>query len=186
MNVKKFLFPVIAAPLTSCGNTVDEYSKVPSYLVIDNSVHNDATLASAMTPHSGVYVIVTITTQNGAKYFNFKSNQGTESKTIFNAIDDGRSFILGLNKALIVGYGNSIDGIFYAYDRECPNCFDPDNLPLRSYPLTISSSGIGSCANCKRTYDLNNGGLIATGDAGEKLTRYYTSTTGPYGVLSVQ
>lgn len=186
MTLKKYLLPAITALLLSCGNTVDEYSRVPTYLLIDNAVHNDATLAAAMTAHAGVFVTVTITTQGGAKYFTFKSNQGTESKTVFNAIDQRRSFILGMNSALIVGYGHSIDGIFYAYDRECPNCFNPDNLPMRSYPLTVDSRGMAACANCKRTYDLNNGGLVATGDAGKKMTRYYASTTGPYGILSVQ
>lgn len=33
--------------------------------------------------------------------------------------------------------------IFYAYDAECPNCFDLNALPMRSYPLTVTGDGGG-------------------------------------------
>jgi hypothetical protein len=180
-----YILPLLAALLGSCGEVTDEYSRYPCYLVIDNLMHNDATLASAMTANTGVFVTVTITTQSGAKYFVFKSNQGTETKTVFYAIDQRRQFILGQNGALIVGYGFSIDGIFYAYDRECPNCFDPNAIPMRSHPLTVSDNGFATCATCHRQYNLNNRGIIAQGDPGKRMTRYHASTTGWNGVLSV-
>lgn len=181
-----YILLLLTALLGSCGEVTDEYSRYPCYLVVDNSLHNDATLASAMTSHAGVFVTVTIMTQSGAKYFVFKSNQGTETKTVFYAIDQRRQFILGQNGALIVGYGFSIDGTFYAYDRECPNCFDPNAIPMRSHPLTVSDQGFATCATCHRQYNLNNGGIIAQGDPGKKMTRYHASTTAPDGVLSVQ
>ena len=37
----------------------------------------------------------------------------------------------------------------------------------------------------KREYNLNNGGVIAKGDGGKKLTRYRCATSGPFGVLQV-
>ena len=180
-----YILLLLTALLGSCGEVTDEYSRYPCYLVVDNSLHNDATLASAMTANTGVFVTVTITTQSGAKYFVFKSNQGTETKTVFYAIDQRRQFILGQNGALIVGYGFSIDGIFYAYDRECPNCFDPNAIPMRSHPLTVSDNGFATCATCHRQYNLNNRGIIAQGDPGKRMTRYHASTTGWNGVLSV-
>ncbi len=181
-----YMLPLLAVLLGSCGDVTDEYSRYPCYLLIDNAVHNDATIASAMTAHAGVFVTVTITTQGGARYFVFKSNQGIETKTVFNAIDLRRQFILGQNGALIVGYGFSVDGIFYAYDRECPNCFDPNAIPMRSHPLTVNDQGFATCATCHRQYNLNSGGIIAQGDPGKQMTRYYATTTGPYGVLGVQ
>jgi hypothetical protein len=85
-----------------------------------------------------------------------------------------------------VGYGAlSQPAVLYAFDRECPNCFDPAAIPLRSKPLSMSSSGIATCNVCKRQYDLNNNGFISAGEEGKRLTRYRATTTGPYGVLSV-
>lgn len=183
MNMKKAL-PLLLLPLflAACGHTESEFSRRPCFLIIENNLHNDATLASAMQPQSGIFVRVTLTGVNPS-YFAFNSNQGLSSKSIFNAKDDQRSLILGMNNGLIVG--QSYYGQFYAYDLQCPNCFDPDALPVRSHPLTFTTNGQASCSNCHRTYDLNNGGIVASGDAGNKLTRYYAATTGPYGVLSV-
>ena len=50
-----------------------------------------------------------------------------------------------------------------------------------------SSEKIFNSIDQKRTLKLgmNNGGNIVKGDGGNKLTRYRASTTGPYGVLSV-
>jgi len=172
--------------LTSCGDTQYEYSSRTCYFVFDNSVHNDATLAAAMTPYSGVFTQVTLATHGGANYFVFQSNQGNSSEAIYNAIDSRRTQILGMNQGLIVGYGSLSDPlVFYAFDRECPNCFDPDAIPIRSHPLQMDTRGIATCSLCKRSYDLNNGGIITQGEAGNKLTRYRASTTGPYGVISV-
>lgn len=169
------------AALTSCGDTTDLYSRSACYLVIDNSMHQNFELASAMQ-YPGAFV--TITTPG--KKFHFVSNQGGSSDAFFNAIDERRSFILGYNGALIVGYGLSIDRTFYAYDRECPNCYDPDALPRRSHPVKVDEQGIATCSNCHRSYDLNNGGIVSQGDGGKQMTRYPASTTGPYGILVVQ
>ena len=148
---------------SSCGDTQSEYSSCTCYFVFDDDAHLDPTLAAAMTRYSGVF---------------------TES--IFNAIDTRRTLIMGMNDGVIVGYGVLSDPVtFYAYDRECPNCFDPNRIPIRSYALTTTSNGMAVCNTCKRKYDMNNGGNLVEGDAGKKLTRYRAATTGPYGKLSV-
>lgn len=184
-----FLSLLAVILLSSCGKTENEFSSRPCVLIFDNSTHNDATLAAAMTPYSGTFVTITLTNHRGARYFKFSSNQGISSESILDAIDLRRSMILGMNDALIVGYGNLSDnnGIlpFYAFDRECPNCFDPDEIPVRSYPLHVNTAGIATCNICKRKYNLNNGGILSDGDAGNKMTRYRASTTGPYGILAV-
>lgn len=171
--------------LASCGESEFEYSSTPCYLIIDNSLHHDATLASALTQYSGTFATITTITKSGARYFSFDNNQGLHSESIFNAYDERRSLVIGKNGAIILGFGNSVDGILYAYDRECPNCFVPNALPLKSYPLSISTAGIATCSKCHRQYNLNNGGIISQGDKGNKLTRYRCSSTGPYGILTV-
>ncbi|MCR5130100.1 MAG: hypothetical protein K6C10_01395 [Prevotella sp.] len=183
MRVSFFFFLFL---LSSCGDTQQEYTTHACYLVIDNASHNDATLGSAMTPYSNVFTTITVVSKNGARYFVFKSNQQTSSESIFNAIDAKRTLICGMNNGVIVGYGVLSDPLtFYAYDRECPNCFDLARIPIRSYPISVASNGIGTCAVCQRQYNLNSGGIIVAGDAGKKLTRYRSATTGPYGVLTV-
>ena len=180
-----------AALFVACGDVESEFSTAPCALYFDNQTHNDATLAAAMTPLSGIFVTITTTSKSGAQYFVFTNNQGHSSPpVVFDAKDKQRQqagqLILGLNGAIIVGYGFSTPQTFYAYDRECPNCFDSNALPLRSYPLKVNSAGIASCSHCHRTYDLNNGGIIASGSGGKMIKPYPSVTTGAYGVLSVR
>ena len=176
-----------AALFVACGDVESEFSTAPCALYFDNQTqHKDATLAQAMTPLSGIFVTITTTSKSGAQYFVFTNNQ----QVVFDAKDKQRQqagqLILGLNGAIIVGYGFSTSQTFYAYDRECPNCFDSNALPLRSYPLKVNSAGIASCSNCHRTYDLNNGGIIASGNGGKKMTRFHAATTGANGLLIVR
>lgn len=184
-TISTFILSLLTMMFSSCGEAEFEYSSAPCYLIIDNSLHQDATLASALTQYSGTYVTITIITKSGARYFSFTNNVGKHTESIFNAYDERRSLILGYNGGLIVGYGNSIDGILYAFDRECPNCFDPNMLQLKSRPLSVSENGIATCSYCKRQYNLNIGGFICKGDKGKKMTKYNCPPTKPYGILSV-
>lgn len=174
-----------ATALVSCGKSEFEFSSTPCYVFIDNSVHQNPVLASGLTRYSGTFVTISTTTKSGARYFTFKDNHGKHSESRFNAYDERRSLQIGKNGSIVVGYGNSVDGILFAYDLECPNCFDPNALPLKSRPLSISENGVASCPVCHRKYDMNNGGFITDGDKGNKLTRYRCTATDPYGVLTV-
>ncbi|MBR6182912.1 MAG: hypothetical protein IKQ77_17100 [Prevotella sp.] len=175
------------AVLTSCGDSENEYTTKTCYFIFDNSVHNDATLASAMNPSApGIFCQVTMAMRSGATYYDFANNAGTSSSSIQNAVDTKRTLILGYNNGIIVGYGAlDIPASFYAYDRECPNCFNPNDIPMRSAPLAMTSNGIATCAKCHRKYDMNNNGFITDGEKGKRLTRYRATTTGPFGVLVV-
>ncbi len=134
-----------------------------------------------MTQYGGIFT--TITSSNNK--FSFSNNQGHVSTQNISAREQQVGFSLGHNNGIIVGYGFGTEGIFYCYDRECPNCFDPDAMPIRSKPISVDEFGIGSCKTCHRQYDLNNGGIVSDGDNGKKLTRYHATTTGPYGVLNI-
>ncbi|MCD8289798.1 MAG: hypothetical protein LUC26_07855 [Prevotella sp.] len=178
----------VAALLSSCSDALTEYSDYPCRVVVDNSLFLDATLASAMnsvTP--GVFCMIQKTMNGSAEQFSFSSNQGLSSSQVFTAKDQQMSLIFGMNNGIIVGYGNiDYPAVFYAYDRECPNCFDPNAIPVRSKPLTMETNGHATCAVCGRVYDMNNRGYVISGDNGDPLTRYPASTTGPYGTLVVQ
>lgn len=176
-----------SAVLCGCGNALDEFSHRPCRVVIDNSLHNDATLASAMNSQSkGVFCVIRETIQGGAHQYSFSTNYGQETSVLLNAIEIKQTRIIGMNNGVIVGFGNLDEpAIFYAYDRECPNCFNPYAIPIKSKPLNIDEKGWATCRACNRIYDLNNRGFIIDGDKGQPLIRYRASTTGPFGVLSV-
>ena len=94
-----------------------------------------------------------------------------------------------MSNGIIVGYGNLSTGAsgaytFYAYDAQCPNCFDYNAIPVKSYPLTMNTAGIATCAKCKRQYNMNTGGNCVN-DSGKGLTTYRSSTTGAFGYLVV-
>lgn len=171
----------------ACGDTIDEFSHHPCRVVIDNSLHLDATLASAMNNLSpGVFCIIRETNEKGVDYWTFSNNQNLSSKVKMSAIDLRQTRIIGLNNGVIVGFGNLDNpAVFYSYDRECPNCFDHEAVPIKSKPLSIDEKGWAKCNVCKRVYNLNNRGYIIEGEQGQPLTRYRGSTTGTFGVLSV-
>jgi len=177
----------ILLSLFSCGDTQNEYTVGACYLALDNGQHNNAVLASAMNANSpGIFCLIKKEVQAGATYFSFTNNAGQSDRSIMNAIDQRRTIILGYNNGVIVGYGTlDYPAVFYAYDNECPNCFDPNVLPMRSKPLTMSNNGIATCKVCQRQYNMNSGGIVVAGDSGNKMTRYHASTTGPFGVLAI-
>ena len=181
----------LLAPLTtllvtfaSCGESEFEYSNHRAHFTYDNSIHLDATLASAMNPMSpGIFCRISRST---TAYFDFENNQNMSSRVAVNAVEQQRICELGTYNAsgIIVGYG-TLDSppTFFAYDAQCPNCYEESNMPR--YQLSMASDGTASCRNCKRQYDMNNGGIITNGSQGNKLIRYRASTTGPMGVLSI-
>ena len=188
MRRTKFLMAWLCAlMLSACNESENEYTIGACLFVFDNSVHQDPTLASAMNVNApGVFCTITRGMEKGADMFLFSNNAGQHSSAALNALDSRRTLILGYNDGIIVGFGNmDYPAVFVAYDRECPNCFDPQAIPVRSHPLSVSGNGMATCATCKRQYNLNNNGFVTSGDNGKRLTRYRAQTTGSYGVLSV-
>ena len=169
----------------SCSDTEYEYSNYPCFFVFDNSVHLDQTLAASMNALSpGVFCRIYEQPKDGSETFFFINNQGATSNKRANAVDLNRSRVIGTynGSGIIVGYG-TIDKVFYAFDSQCPNCYKEANLPR--YTLTMDTSGKARCNTCKRVYDMNNGGIVAEGQGGDKLIRYHANTSGPQGTLSV-
>lgn len=182
---KMLLLAVMLTAGASCTSDFT-YSSYPCYLVIDNSMHMDETLSTAMNSMSpGVFCLVTLNARSDG--FIFSNNQGLKSEKKFNGVDQRLSHHLGMNNGLIVGFGNLSDGRFFAYDRECPECFNAHGDRLVSRHLEMRSTGIAYCPVCKNEYDMNNGGNCLTSKEKDQkgLTAYRCSTTGPYGRLQV-
>lgn len=169
----------------ACGDTDFEYSNHPAHLVFDNTASRSTKLAEAMNPVSpGIFCHI----RTSGKAFLFETNteKGKQERVVFDAKDERVSIQLGVynESGIIVGFGNlNNPATFYAYDNQCPNCYKQTGMP--QYPLTMDASGKARCGKCGRSYDMNNGGIVSAGDAGEKLIRYRASTAGPFGVLIV-
>lgn len=180
------LFALLSFMAESCGNP--EFSNAPCYFVFDNSVAQNPVLASAMNASSPGIFCTVARSANGAQFV-FVSNAGLQQASNLTAIDKKRTLVLGLNNGLILGYGTFPDAVgnmtFYAYDRECPNCFEPNKIPVKSRPLSLSQDGMATCSVCHRQYNMNTGGNVVKGDAGKQLTRYHALTTGPYTTVVV-
>lgn len=191
----KRLFPYLLLltsflSLASC-NADNEYSTWPCRFSYDNGLHLDPTLASAMNVDSrGVFCKIWESDMGGL-VLHFQSNQGgdathqhvTETERLSN-------YILGINNGIIVGFqtmNTQPYGGFVAYDAQCPNCVRRENNTINPrFPVSMSSSGIASCAVCGKKYDLNNSGIVQNGGEGDVgLEKYLASTTGPNGFLSV-
>lgn len=196
MNKKSFLLSRLAFPicllLASCAAD-DEYSTWPCFFHYDNSVAQDATLATAQDAYSrGIFCLITESSHGGVKYLTFTNNQGLQSQVRETAMEQQANFVLGLNNGIIVGYQTLVtDGYgagFAAYDVQCPNCVrTTGNNVNPNYRVVMSStSGIVTCSKCGKKYDLNNGGIIQNGEKGDKgLEKYRTPATNPYGVIHV-
>lgn len=188
-KILSFCLALLTAVFSGCADDGYEYDDYHCNLTIDNSVHLDNTLAASMNPMvPGIFCKISYTLKGGAKWFVFENNANQSSESIFNAVDDRLNSHLRIGKqnALIIGYGNAgSPARFYAYDGQCPNCFDLNKIPLREHRLTLSFGGIVTCPTCHRQYDLNAGGYITKGDDGNMLKPYRAETTGPNGVLHV-
>ena len=123
----------------------------------------------------GTFVHITLTGSNGIKLEVY----GQDAEVVQAvASEQPELFSLGIDNGsgLFVGCSTLNDGALYAFDGQCPNCFTGG---ITSYRLAFSQSGQWvTCPSCHRSYDLNNSGIIVSGDAGSKLYRYRASYAG--------
>ena len=79
----------------ACSNAVDEYCRRPCYVVVDNSVHLDPTLASAMNPTTpGTFCTIQMTKKGEATFYHCHTNQGLDSDIRWTAVYDKMSVIV--------------------------------------------------------------------------------------------
>jgi len=178
--MKTKLLTIVAALAMATGcNVENEYSSRYVFLRFDNSRHLDQTLAAAM--NSVVTNIFCRIYVSGASRLSFVNNQAPDSPTTVQLSEIELQYgtpTLGISNAngIIVGYG--LGGVFYCYDALCAYCYENNKRQL----LSMNTSGIATCSNCHRQYDLTNDGLCSEGG---RLYRYQATTTGPQGVLNV-
>lgn len=162
------------------GCSDSEYTNASCYFVFDTSIHNTSIIKNALDPNiKGIFVRVSTGVKGDVRYVRAELGTGQTEETRITTAEETRvTYQLGrYNEAgLIIGYPTFGDRL-YAYDALCPNCFKNSLYRI----LSFSNNGAWAyCGTCKRDYDLNNGGVVAQGDHGDKLERYanvtYTGT----------
>lgn len=105
-----------------------------------------------------------------------RDNHGNDPDWIDQtAIQNFNNIVLGLGGALIIGLPNSSDSpSVVCFDGACPNCYVDDHFTKHLY----LRDGIATCAACQRAYDLNDRGIVTSGQEGFSLFRFEVNFNG--------
>ncbi|MBQ8059991.1 MAG: hypothetical protein IJ199_09275 [Prevotella sp.] len=180
--MRKTLYNLLAAAAvllaSSCGaDVVGEYTNHQAYFYMDFSYGHTATYLSEALNSTNVFTVITASdASRNAPYTLSCEMYGVAKKneTISESILTQAPRQLGIdNRGLIVGRSSFQDGQLYVFDRQCPNCWNANNYG--NYLLSFSDAHNMVCNTCHRTYGLLNGGVVVSGDSGEKLFRYRAS-----------
>ncbi len=168
---------LLAAVSASCSDVGSEYSSHQCYFIFNGQYHTGSQLLAACSGYE-TYAIVTTRTLSGSAYAVITQLYGQESTTdnITTASETNYSHVLGLSNALIIGR-STLDQTLYAFDRQCPNCYEDTHLTQAPLQWGDNSYTV-KCNKCSRTYNLSGGGVIASGTAGSSLMRYRCSFDG--------
>ncbi len=178
--MKKYLFVFLAiiSGLVSCTKPDNLYCNFPARLVVDNTYQVPALYTACNSLGEFCY-----TTTDGQKiYFHGSKETSTLNRV---ALDNYGSTVLGLG-GLIIGLpslpeiGKNVSQVV-CFDLSCPNCYEQYGGITKR--LDISGSD-AYCKGCQRTYNLDNLGIVSTGESGKPLFRYRASYVGTALVIS--
>ena len=166
----------------ACGPAYDMYCNIYARFVVSNVLSVSPTLNRSCT---SLGEFCTITNPVGdALRLHFKSI-GTEDTYNKSALQD-RTIVLGLG-GLIVGLPSIAEQLeqepkVVCFDLTCPNCYNDYNI---SHLMQYTRLGYVDCTSCKRSYDLNNIGIVSSGEAGRALFRYRVNYFPSTNTLSI-
>lgn len=173
--------------MTSCSQAEFEYnSPHDCYFLFDNSLHQNALMASAMTAGSNIFVKISKGTEvvkgmaTNYVYISTSDKKSSDKVAITTAVENYMSYELGAQNCLLFGY-NVFDNKFVAFDAQCRSCYE--NGAKSELSWTDSSTEV-KCNKCGRSYNLYNG-TISKGEGGERLWEYRASCTAPFGILTI-
>lgn len=172
MRYKTFLAGAALCAMTSCiGEVVNEYCNYQCLFYFDGTMHAASPLAGSLNSPNSFVMVSTAPAAVG--YDLIVGAYGGEShhEPITTEPETRPARVLGLNNALVIGRSSLQDGDLYVFDRQCPNCYTESHTTKA--PLSWTASGTQlHCKKCDRSYGLLNGGVVMSGENGEKLFRY--------------
>ncbi len=166
--------------LCACADEAESYyANVRAFFRFGNVITTPQLLTAVSNPGQ----FCTITFAGG--YYHFTGPDGSSTPYAATAVDNygHPEYISGF----IVGTPAvpDLSGNFTlsAFDLVCPNCYTENALQRA---LSFSGTTAMYCNRCRRTYDLNNGGIVSGGDGGRALFRYRVSYASGQGMLLIQ
>ncbi len=165
--------------LASCQKAEEEYTTHECHFNFNCTYHNTSRLLDAVNSNE-TFAIVSTKPLSQKTYSVVTSIYGTDDTEdhITTDLETQQRHVLGLSNGLIIGK-SIMDQTLYAFDRQCPNCFEATNMT--NAPLVWAGSGsMVKCNRCSRTYNLSNRGVVASGEAGKSLMRYRINYDGTY------
>lgn len=191
MNKKKYCVALATSCLSvlllsSCTEVENTYCRFPCRFVFNMQRHGISLALNTMASTPGVFCDVSRVLHKGASYFRFATNHQQCDSVIFTQEDALSTVLIGVHNGIIIGFG-AFDSppIFYAYDAQCRNCFDPDAIPVKDYRLSMNTAGMATCKACGRSYNLNTGGNVVSGPSGKNLWRYQQASCNTVAVSVV-
>lgn len=157
------------AAATSCTEGDTLYCKFPARFVVDNIY----SVPQLYTACNSMGQFCTIRAVNQQYIFSDSKGSTPVNQT---ALGNYSGFYMGLS-GFIVGLpyipemGHDFSQVV-CFDLACPNCYQDFNITKR---MTLQADGTVRCGSCSRTYDLNNQGLVSSGEPGRRLYRYRVS-----------
>lgn len=167
---------LLALCTAACTDDVqDLYARVRAFFRFNNVIGIHQLNTAVNNP--GQWCSITI--RNNTYEFTSPSGQTTPADATALAVY-GRpeciaGFIVGRPSVMDLNGQNELQ----AYDLVCPSCYEASAVQ-RSVAFDAKEPEHVVCPRCSRTYDLKNGGIVITGNAGAKLYRYHVtySSTG--------
>lgn len=152
---------------TGCNDSVqDMYTRIPAYFI--HNYTNTVPQLNAALNSPGEFAVI----RSDRQYFLFTNLIGT-TQVNATALNNYGSFQMG-RCGFIVGLPNIPEpGADFSkvvcFDLVCANCDRDQHISPR---LELREAGQAECTRCKRTYNLNSGGIVSKGTAGISLYRY--------------
>lgn len=175
-----FFIGALLLVTVSCRETVEnKYAGFPAYFVY-KYVNTVPPLNAAL---NSMGVFTTVRANRGQYLFTLENGNTTTVNA--TALENYQSFRMGI-AGFIIGLPNipelgSEAPLPVCYDLACPNCYNDLHIE-RS--LQLKEGGYASCSSCKRIYNLNDQGLISSGEEGSSLFRYRISYSGHTVVIN--
>lgn len=167
-GIRSFLIFTLLSCISSCKEEVQNtYSNYPAYFVC-TTVNTIPQMNAAM---NSLGIFATIVYDRNRYVFTGEDGKSTPVNptaiSSHSSIHMGLSgFIVGLPNMPELGSGTSVP---VCYDLACPNCYSAYNI---TRALRLTEGGYASCSSCNRIYNLNNQGIVSSGEGGTSLFRY--------------
>ncbi len=180
-NTKNILIVLCGIILNGCSNTEHTFSSLPARFHCSN-VYQAFPLYNAL---NSMGEFCTINIDKAGKKYVFTGSDNQSSYVDITAIEQYSNnwvcltgFIVGLPAIPEIGQDYSR---VVCFELACSNCYENFNI---TKPLALEPGAFAHCKSCKRTYNLNNLGIVSKGETGRPLYRYRVSYTGSALIIS--